>query len=128
MSEKITGYLLLVTGIVVMVFSALSVYSVFTGKSQPVHLFAISGISIDFGQIVGGMLPPELAGQAGAQTSKRPAQKREVIPGDVMNQLFNLLSYLMLMGFLMNFGYKLAELGVQMLRPIKVTLKGEKNG
>lgn len=121
MSEKIVGYLLLVVGITVMAFSAVSVYSVFTGKSQPLRLFAISGISIDFGQIVGGMLPPELAGQAG----KKPAQKTEVIPGDVMNQLFNLLATLMLMGFLMSFGYKLAGLGVQLVRPMKVTLRGE---
>lgn len=121
MSEKIVGYLLIVSGISVMAFSAGSAYSVFTGKSQPIRLFAISGISIDFGQIVGGMLPPELAGQAG----KKPSQKTEVIPGDVMNQLFNLLSFLMLMGFLMSFGYKLAGLGVQLVRPVKVTLRGE---
>lgn len=106
-----------------MIFAAVGAYGVFTGSRQPVQLFSISGISIDFGQIIAGSLPPELMGAGGV---KNPAQKTEIIPADVMNSLFNLLAHLMLMGFLMNFGSKLASLGIQLLRPIKVSVKEAK--
>lgn len=119
MNEKIFGYFLLTVGIVIMFFSAFSVYRVFVGKSQPFPVFHISSVSIDFNQLLGGFLPPEVV----SQTAKRPVQKTEVLPADAMNKLFNLLSTLMLYGFLLSFGEKIASLGVELIRPIKVTVR-----
>lgn len=121
MSEKAVGYLLLATGVGMMCISTFLVFQVFTGRGQPFPVFHVSSMAVDFNQIIGGLLPQEVVSQA----AKRPAQKTEILPADTMNQLFNLLTTLMLYGFLINVGAKLASLGVQLVRPINVTLRGE---
>lgn len=121
-TERVSGYALLLFGVGMICLSTFSVYQIFTGRGQPFPVFYVESVSVDFSQIVGGFLPQEAVSQA----AKRPGQKTEIFPADAMNQLFNLLATLMLYGFLVNVGSKIASLGAQLVRPIKVTLREEK--
>ncbi len=118
MTEKVIGYLILVAGILLMVFSILEVYFAFTGKIKPYPLFNLPGISLDLGKFVSGEVP--------ISNSEKPSNsslKTELVEKELINQPLNFLAHLVLMGFLLNAGFKISSLGVQFLRPIKVNLK-----
>ena len=104
MSEKITGYLLLLGGIIIIFFSAYNIYQVFTKQTQPIQLFAGEGIKVE---IPGSKTPSEL------------------IPADQLNDISNLTAHYFLMSFLVSIGFKISSLGVQLLRPIEVKLNNK---
>ena len=101
MSEKISGYLLLLGGLIIIFYSAFSIYQVFTKQSQPIQLFSGEGIKVE---IPGSKAPSEL------------------IPADQLNEISNLTAHYLLMSFLVSIGFKISSLGVQLLRPIEVKL------
>lgn len=119
MSDKLPGYILLVVGITLMFLSVLEVYLVFTGKMLPYQIFRLPGISLDLSGIAGSDLPEEQAQML--RQSKN--LKTELLGADVLNQPLNLFAFIMFMGFIANIGFKVANLGVLFLRPIKVNLK-----
>ena len=100
MSEKVTGYLLLLLGLVLIGFSAFSVYQVFTKRAQPLQLFSEAGISLNF-----------------------PDAKTELVSANYLNSVSNLTSHYLLMSFLVSIGFKISSLGIQLLRPIEVKLQ-----
>lgn len=129
MSEKIAGYILLVIGILIMLAGALSVYKVFTKEQAPIQLFNYPGISIDTSQMLSSSLPPELQSLVINPTQKKtgPAPKTELISSVMLNETANLTAHFILMGFFINLGYKLASLGVNLLRPVVVNYKVKEN-
>ncbi len=122
MGEKITGYLLLIAGLVVMFYCGYNVYQVLTRKSQPVQFFNFKGISINTNQILTGSLPPELK-QYIQQDSSTSGQISEIVPAQILNDSSNLFAHFMLMGFFTSIGYKIASLGVMLVRPVVVKYK-----
>lgn len=101
MTEKVTGYLLIVVGIALMAIAAFSVYSVFTGSATPFALFNFKGVTIT--------LDPNLP-------------EVEVFPAEVINATTNTLAHLFLMGFIVSVGAKIAALGTNLVRPINVKI------
>lgn len=114
MSEKVIGYILLSGGLLVIVFCGVNVYLVFSGQIPPVQLFSGPGISFD---------PTSLFGGAASGFVAKP---QELVPAETLNKTSNIFAHIFLMGFLASIGYKLAALGVQLVRPIVVKIK-EKN-
>ncbi|KKQ26318.1 MAG: hypothetical protein US62_C0049G0002 [Candidatus Woesebacteria bacterium GW2011_GWA1_37_8] len=108
-SNKLFGYLLLVVGLLVIVFCAFKVYRVFTGQEMPFNLFTLSSVSVDLGKVVGQPTSADL--------------KQELFGADLINKPLNYGFYLMLMGFIASVGFKIASLGVQLARTIKVNVK-----
>ncbi len=102
MSEKVIGYSLLTVGVIIIVFAVMNVFMVFTGKAVPVQLFNFESVSV---ALVPGSKPVDLF-------SARD-----------LNQMSNLGAQLLLMGFLAGAGQKLANLGVNLIRPIVVKAK-----
>ena len=134
MTEKILGYLLLTIGIITIVLSGASVYSVFTKKSTPVAVFNFKSISIDMGQLLPSNLsipenlPPEVASLLKSEDQPtNKTQKAEILPAEILNTTSNLFAHLLLMGFIASIGFKLASLGIMLVRPIKVKLNTEKS-
>lgn len=121
MSEKVTGYLLLFVGIVVIIFSAFSVYSVFTKRSKPIELFSFSGISLD----PSSLLPSDLPLEARQLMQQQNTKKVEMFPAEMINGPINTYAHLFLMGFIASIGFKLAQLGTLLVRPIVVHLKAK---
>ena len=122
MSEKVTGYILLAAGILLIVLATFSVYSVFTKKSKPVELFNLGGISLDLSQMLGGDLSPAQREQL---TRSNIQTETEIVKEGLVNTPLNYAAHLMLMGFISGAGFKIAKLGVMFLRPIKVKLKSQ---
>lgn len=120
MNEKVAGYVLLVTGVVVMLVAGLSVYMVFTKRAEPVQLFTGAGISLDLSSLGGNLNALNNAGVNNPKSQTKPA---DIIPAALLNDTSNLFAHVFLMSFLASIGFKLATLGVQMLRPIVIKLK-----
>ena len=117
MSEKIVGYILIILGIGVIIYSAFDVYLVFTGKKTAITPFKLAGVSLDLGGFVGGAEQQQELKTSGATL------KSELLAPEVLNQPLNLTAHLLLAGFMASIGYKLSSLGVMLVRPIKVNLK-----
>lgn len=119
MSEKIIGYLLLTAGLIIIGFSAFSAFFLFTKSSQPVKFLNLPSVSLDINQLLAGSLPAELRGQL----PKNQGSPTELFPSSALNFTLNLTLHLLLLGFFVTLGYKISQLGVQLLRPINVQLK-----
>ena len=112
-SNKIIGYLLLIAGLFLIAYSALNVYDVFKGKISPFPLFKFEAIALDFSKFVEGAPP-------------NANLKQELVASELLNQPMNVTAHLLLMGFVASIGFKIASLGVMLVRTIKVNLKEEK--
>lgn len=121
MSEKIVGYILLLAGVGIILFSAFDVFMVFTKVKQPVQFFRFAGLSIDFTQF----LPPELS-QLSQLSGKKQNMNQEIIPADLINLTSNIFIHLFFMGFFATIGLKLATVGTYLVRSIHVNVKEEK--
>jgi len=100
-SEKAIGYSLLFSGLVIIIFTAFSIFQIFTGNRQPIQLFDFPGI--DF--------------------SVLEMPETELVSPELLNDTSNFLGHIFIMGFLANIGSKISMIGVYLLRPIKVNLK-----
>lgn len=123
MSEKILGYVLITLGILVMIGASFNLYQVFTKQARPVQLFDFASISINTNEMVAANLPTELSGLM--QQNPANVQKTEIISAEMINDSSNIFAHLLLVGFFVSLGYKLASLGVQLVRPIVVKLKAK---
>lgn len=119
MKEKIIGYSFLIIGIIIIIYSAISVYSVFTGKKQAYPLFDFKSISLNTSNLINQNLPAEIQ-QLLSQTSS--SQQTEIIPAAALNNSSNIFAHLILMGFMATIGFKISSLGIMLIRPIKVKL------
>ena len=124
MKEKVIGYSLLTVGILIILYSAFSVYSVFTKKQNPQDVFNLPGISLDLSGFVGGDLSPE---ERAAMEKSNVNTKAELISPEVLNTPLNYTFHILFMGFIASIGFKIANLGTLLVRPIKVNLKEEKS-
>ena len=121
MTEKVFGYLLIALGILIILFSTISVFDVFTRKAKPVQLFNFKGIKFDMSQMLIASLPPETA--ALLPQNRNEAKGVEIIPAQLINDTSNVFAHLLLMSFIAGIGSKLANIGVLLVRPIVVKLK-----
>lgn len=114
MSEKTVGYALLGVGVGIILIAAISVLLVFTKSVQPVQLFNFQGVSLDLSSVV-----PTLPG------TTRTAQNTttELLPSNVLNDTSNVFAHVFLMGFIASVGGRIANLGVQLLRPVEVKVR-----
>ena len=113
MDTKVVGYSLLIGGILAIILSSISVYEVFTNRVKPIQLFDFPAISINTSN-----LAPQLD-----TSSINKTQQTQIISADMVNDTLNVLANLFLMGFIASVGYKIASLGVMLLRPIEVKAK-----
>jgi hypothetical protein len=130
-TERIVGYLLLGLGIMVMVFAAMQIITVYTNKATPIEFFTSK---------------PIIAQQKPAQNAQIPETSEEMltlfqnnpmdllnvggsvptpqlIDPDMLNNVLNMAVYFLIMHFLLGLGFKIANLGVQLVRPIKIEVR-----
>ncbi len=113
MTERQTGYTLLGIGIAIMCTAVLLVVLLFSGTINPISLFNIPAPSINTGAMM-----PSIPGLPAAK-----GENIEILPTKVFNDMLNLGVQFLLMTFIMSFGFKLADLGTKLLRPIKIEQK-----
>lgn len=103
MPEKTTGYILLISGLTLILVCAYSVYQVFTKQAAPINYFNLASISVTIPN----------------------ASVIELMSGKTMSDSANLTIHIVLMSFLVSVGTKIATLGIQLLRPIEVKLNAK---
>jgi hypothetical protein len=96
-NSRIVGYALLAAGVAVILFALFEMILVFTGSNAPPKLFDFQDVSFN-----GTVL----------------------VSGKNVNEATGLLVWFVLMAFVMWAGGKIGSLGVNLLREIKVELKG----
>jgi hypothetical protein len=109
-TEKIVGYGLLIAGIVLIVFALFSVWWGLTGKLEP-YQFVVQGNSV-----LNLALPLGPTGQS----VDIPLNLDQMMP---IAKLTNTFVHIMLMGFVASIGAKIANIGVNLVRPIIVKVK-----
>ncbi|MFA9288940.1 MAG: hypothetical protein ACEQSA_03610 [Weeksellaceae bacterium] len=125
MNEKRTGYIMLGIGILIMIFAAIQIVLVFTGKAVTMPLFEASQENSGFD--LDGLLQqiqqtsPYQVPTAGTAPQTTPTVS--LMDTNSINKALNLMVYYFIMQFLLGLGYKLASLGVQLIRPIEVVMK-----
>lgn len=126
MTERTTGYILLVIGIIIMVFATFQIIFVFTGKTNGVALFQYekseqeSNANLDINSLLSQV---QNSGGQGMSLDQMPSM--QLIDPETLNKVLNLTVYYLIMQFLLGLGFKLASLGVQLLRPIQVQMKNK---
>lgn len=118
MNERIIGYILLTAGILFMFGALLQVFLVFTGKTNPLPVFSVASPRLSLEAFM-PKPPSEIT------LPQVNSQGIELIPTDAFNKMLNMFTTIFLMGFLLSFGFKIASLGVMMLRPIVVKVSGK---
>lgn len=126
MAIKVTGFVLLFLGIILIVYAAVSTYLVFSKNAEPIKLFSFTGISFDPSQFIPQMSAnQELNNLFKQSETVGNREKAEMIPANLINDTSNIFAHLMLMGFLATIGFKLASLGAMLVRPIVVHLRAK---
>lgn len=131
-SERIVGYILLSLGILVMIYAAMQIIMVFTNKAEPIEFFTSEPVVITQPDNAGAELPkdPEelldfiqsnplaaLGGSGGGLPTP------QLIDTQMLNDVLNMAVYFLIMHFLLGLGFKISNLGVQLVRPIKVEVR-----
>lgn len=115
MSEKVTGYTLLISGLITIILVSFNVYQVFTKQLPPIHYFSLPPITLN----TSAFLPAQLQGQSST------APTLELLSGQTSSDMANLTIHLVLASFLVGVSSKVASLGVQLLRPIEVKVNNK---
>lgn len=121
MSEKVTGYVLVGVGILVMIISLIQIVSVMSGGSIPLHIFKYSETANSDGS--SGVFDPLNPTSLLDSLNSGDLSSINLIDPRVITDLLNIIVYYLILQFVMGFGYKIASLGVQLLRPIHVDMK-----
>ncbi|OGD08788.1 hypothetical protein A2397_05190 [Candidatus Amesbacteria bacterium RIFOXYB1_FULL_44_23] len=106
MSEKVIGYILLLIGVLSIIFSTYNAFQVFTGKAKPIQYFTEKNSPLDLSSL-SGMLGPTSG---------------TLVSASSVNDGLNLTLHIFLISIISGAGYKLASLGIMLLRAIEVKL------
>lgn len=121
MDSKTTGYVFLTTGVFIMVFTVVLVILAFTNIIHPTY-FSVSPKStpsptsnIDLNSL----------SATGQPNLSALLPSLNIIPPGVLDNALNLSAHFLLMSFIGGFGYKLAMIGVNLIRPIVIKTGGK---
>lgn len=115
MDTKTTGWVFLGIGVFIMTFSVVLVILAFTNLIQPTY-FSTSSLSVN--------KPPAVTEinslNSGQANSAALMPSLDAISPEALDNVLNLSTHFFLMTFIGGFGYKLAMIGVNLIRPIVV--------
>lgn len=104
-NDKLVGYVLLIVGLIIIFLAIIWAYGAFTGGSSRLSIFHWDNQRIKI-----------------TSNDNEPPQYLD-IPGDQISKTINILLWLTLMFFLVWAGAQIANLGVKIIRSIKVQIK-----
>jgi hypothetical protein len=103
---KAVGYGLLIAGLIMIIYSVFSMYSVYTGATSPPPVITMNSVTLPAGPGI-------------------PPVQTELISGVGSSKLVNMGIWYALMFFVVSAGGRISGLGVQLIREIKVEVKHE---
>ncbi len=101
---KIIGYILLLLGLGIIIFTAYSSYQIFTGKSQVPQIFYSSSKTASQNQTIQNQIENALQNQL-----------NNIIPASSISQIMNLISWAILAAILIFAGGHISGLGIKLL-------------
>lgn len=121
MDEKLSGYILLALGIIIMVFSILQLGLLITRIIKPFPTFKFTQvfIALEEGK-------EAVQRQQGVTLTKEQQlleqiqSKQAIISPDVVNEVLNFAVYFFFMAFLIQVGNRIATLGTNLLKPTTI--------
>ena len=123
--NSVAGYGLLAIGVFIMFLSFFQVYRVFTKQASIPEFFHFQGVKMDLSKLApqidtsGFDALTKQLGVAGNISMQTPQpNETEIIPADMLNSSANIAVFAVLMGFVVNFGAKLATIGVELVRVV----------
>lgn len=120
MSERVTGYVLLVAGLLIMAFATISVFNLLN-KDRQAYTSTSTSTSTSTAQGTGISNLTDLTNLAQQGGTASPLSALNLIP-NLGGILGSAVTYFLMM-FLLNVGYKIASMGITLLRPIEVKLR-----
>lgn len=122
MNDKMVGYSLITLGLAIIIFALISIVSIIRGGVHAPEYFNFEGISIDTAQIADVSVPDELE-NAGVKVQPKASNPQEIVPADLLNKTTNLFIHIILMGFVVNVGFKISMIGTSLSRPVMIRTK-----
>lgn len=119
MDDRITGYVLLISGIVIMIFAVLQMALLAGGLVRPFQTFKFTEVFSTTQRIIETQQDLTQGRTNNVITEERDGGSIVLNP-QVANDVLNYASYFFLMAFAVNLGGKLADLGVKMIRPTTI--------
>lgn len=110
-SERILGYSLLATGLVIIVIATILVLRVLAGGSRAPDVFDVEAPTISLGQLGSGLALPE-----GIELPQSAPSGVKILPDEVFNKLLNMSVFYLAMMFLASTGAKVAGIGIQLIK------------
>jgi hypothetical protein len=107
-TERMLGFTLLGAGMILIIIAIIGVYNVFTGSANPPEMFEIKNIAISI--------------PAGSGISIQPI---ELLSQETASKFVDMTVWYILMLFILSAGAKIAGVGVQLLREIKIVIKAK---
>lgn len=128
-SEKVLGYLLLAGGLLIIAVATFSALRVLGGKTKAPGVFEFEAPTIKLPQVGSNLSLPEGVelpqGFSLSQDQTTPSEMK-VLSDEAFNALLDLGIFYMAMMFLASTGLKVCEIGIKLVKDIKVTIKEEK--
>jgi hypothetical protein len=120
MSERAIGYTLLTLGTMVMILASVQIILLMLGRTKPPTNFAFTEVYTSTANLVNETQTTQNGvTRRVADSQATPDAKSELNP-DVANEAFNYALFFFALGFLLNTGHKMAEIGTRLLRPTTV--------
>ncbi|MFW5703601.1 MAG: hypothetical protein ACOCXQ_02095 [Patescibacteria group bacterium] len=113
MDDRITGYILLISGVVIMLFATIQLALLVTRVIDPFPTFRFTEIFSSNAEMPQTDLTPE-------QRSLLSESSSFSLNPMVANEVLNFAVYFFLMAFAVNMGSKISGLGINLLRPTTI--------
>lgn len=113
-SEKIIGYFLLGTGLLLIVIATILILRVLVGGEIAPKVFDASAPTISLGQLGSGLALPE-----GVELPQTAPSEMKILPDEVFNKLLNIGVFYLAMMFLASSGAKVAGIGIGLIKANK---------
>lgn len=120
-SDKTLGYILLGTGILLIVVPVFMVVSVFTGKSKPATVINAPAPSIRIPTAKSTIQIPTILQKAGFSIGQQNSPDyitQEIIPQEVFSFYINAGIFYLLMLFIASAGSKIAVIGTKLIKDV----------
>lgn len=123
-NNKLVGWILIILGILIILSTAAIGIMVLTGKANPPTVMNIQGPSIPIPNaaetIDTSQLPPQIA-QVLKQNPQKEQSSVKLISDEAFSKIINISIFYFLIMFTASIGAKIAAIGTQLVRTIKVT-------
>lgn len=118
--EKITGYILILLGLVIVCVAGWNGLMVFTGKAEPIRIFISSQTPINTPQIPQSSEPSnEVLASLQPMLSSLVGQTM----GPNMEKPINITIHFLILGFFVTIGFRVASIGAMLVRSITYKIK-----